>query len=283
MVTIKRGFSVKDVNNYKIVTEKKAQEENGKRLVSKIEKVEYKNPKLVTFGNVYRVTQENAPDVLKNVKIFEIPNPYELDVESGNYNNIVWNLEQSVLAVKEGYADGFHISSNIFGKAVSPFKVVDPIQAVKVQGYFLGELKDWIKKIDETPFSYVATITTHMSTFEIGKSNDPKDAVTPENIKATAKYLKESNPDDIPDTNYEALAKKLLERLYYSYNIINAFGDRTADNLEFDTYEEAAKFARWLRTTEGVYDGENYINSGACLVNHGFQDWIAKKNVVYKD
>ena len=67
MVTIKRGFSVKDVNNYKIVTEKKTQEENGKRLVSKIEKVEYKNPKLVTFGNVYRVTQENAPDVLKNV------------------------------------------------------------------------------------------------------------------------------------------------------------------------------------------------------------------------
>ena len=40
MVTIKRGFSVKDVNNYKIVTEKKTQEENGKRLVSKIEKVE---------------------------------------------------------------------------------------------------------------------------------------------------------------------------------------------------------------------------------------------------
>ena len=33
MVTIKRGFSVQDVNNYKIVTEKKTQEENGKKAV----------------------------------------------------------------------------------------------------------------------------------------------------------------------------------------------------------------------------------------------------------
>lgn len=283
MVTIKRGFSVKDVNNYKIVTERKTQEKNGKKFVSKIEKVEYKNPKLVTFGNVYRVIQGNVPDVLKNVKVFEVPNPYELNTESGNYNNIVWNLEQSVLALKEGYADGFYISSNIFGKVVSPFKVVDPIQAVKVREYFLDELKDWVKKIDETPFSYAATVTTYMSTFEIGKSNDPKDAVTPENIKATAKYLKEGNPDNIPDNNYEALAKKLLERLYYSYNTINVCGDRTADNLEFDTYEEAAEFARWLRNTEGVYGGENYINSGASLVNHGFQDWMAKKDRVHKD
>ena len=187
------------------------------------------------------------------------------------------------MALKEGYADGFHISSNIFGKVVPPFKVVDPIQAVKVRGYFLGEFKDWIKKIDETPFSYAATITTCMSTFEIGKSNDPKDAVTPENIKATVKSLKESNPDDIPDTSYEVFAKKLLEKSYYNYNIINVFGDRTADNLEFDTYEEAVKFARWLRTIDGPYYGENYINSGARLVNHGFQDWMAKKNAVQED
>lgn len=71
--------------------------------------------------------------------------------------------------------------------------------------------------------------------------------------------------------------KKLLERLYYKYNIINIWGERTADNLEFGTSKEAADFAKWLRRPNGAYDSEHVVNSGASLVSHGFQDWITKQ------
>lgn len=278
MVTIEHGFDVNDVNNYKIVTKRIEREENNKKIVSKIEKVVYKNPKLVTYGEVYEITHEKAPRVLKNVKIFEIPNPYDLDLTYKRYNNLTWNLEQSILAVKEGYADGFYSNVNsMFGVLTMPFKVVDPAQATKVRDFFLNDLRDWIKKIKECPFSYAATITTNTSTYEIGKSKDPDDAITSKNIASTIKYLKEDNLNDDTITDYEARAKKLLERLYYKYNIINIWGERTADNLEFDTFKEAADFAKWLRRPNGAYDSEHVINSGVSLVNHGFQDWIAKQ------
>lgn len=278
MVTIEHGFDVNDVNNYKIVTKRIEREENNKKIVSKIEKVVYKNPKLVTYGEVYEITHEKAPRVLKNVKIFEIPNPYELDLADKRYSNLTWNLEQSILAVKEGYADGFYSNVNsMFGVLTMPFKVVDPAQATKVRDFFLNDLRDWIKKIKECPFSYAATITTNTSTYEIGKSKDPDDAITSKNIASTIKYLKEDNLNDDTITDYEARAKKLLERLYYKYNIINIWGERTADNLEFDTFKEAADFAKWLRRPNGAYDSEHVINSGVSLVSHGFQDWIAKQ------
>ena len=50
MVTIERGFPVTDVNNYKFVTVRKEREENGKKLVEKLKKVQYKNPRLLTIG-----------------------------------------------------------------------------------------------------------------------------------------------------------------------------------------------------------------------------------------
>lgn len=279
MVTIEHGFDVNDVNNYKIVTERIEREENNKKIVSKIEKVVYKNPKLVTYGEVYEITHEKAPRVLKNVKIFEIPNPYELDLADKRYSNLTWNLEQSILAVKEGYADGFYSNVNsMFGVLTMPFKVVDPAQATKVRDFFINDLRDWIKKIEECPFSYVATITTNTSTYEIGKSKDPNDAITSKNIASTIKHLKEDNLNDDTITDYEARAKKLLERLYYKYNIINIWGERTADSLEFGTSKEAADFAKWLRRPkDGAYDSEHVVNSGASLVNHGFQDWITKQ------
>ena len=46
MVTIKRGFSVKDVNNYKIVTEKKTQEKTAKGLSAKLKKLNIKTRSL---------------------------------------------------------------------------------------------------------------------------------------------------------------------------------------------------------------------------------------------
>ena len=38
MVTISRGFETKDVNDYRIVTERKEREENGKKFVEKFKK-----------------------------------------------------------------------------------------------------------------------------------------------------------------------------------------------------------------------------------------------------
>lgn len=46
MITIERGFPVKDVNDYKLVTVRKEREKDGKKFVEKLKKVEYKNPKL---------------------------------------------------------------------------------------------------------------------------------------------------------------------------------------------------------------------------------------------
>lgn len=288
MITINRGFEVKDVNDYKIVTERKERERDGKKIVEKLKKVEYKNQKLVTFGYIHRMTQENAPEVLKNVETFEIPNPYDLDREEARYNNITWNLEQAVLALKEGYADGFYTSNGLFGLHTAAFKVVDPIQAVKVREYFLNDFKEWIEQIEKNSFAYVATITTSMSTFEIGLSKDPEEDISnPENVTRLITDLKECDaagnksyePDEFDKGSYEQRAKKLLENLYYRRVMTNFWGDKLADYLEFDTYEEAAEKAKWLRRPEGGYSGKDYINDGAQLVNHGFQDWISHRKV----
>lgn len=286
MVTINRGFEVKDVNDYKIVTERKEKEVNGKKIVEKLKRVEYKNPKLVTFGHIQRMTQENSPECLKNVETFEIPNPYDLDKVEKCFTNISWNLEQAVLALKEGYADGFYTSTGLFGAHTSAFKVVDPIQAVKVREYFLNEFKDWIEQIEKNPFTYVATITTNMVTLEVGLSRDPEDDISnPANVARVIEELKKWDserkegykPDEFDSGTYEQRAKKLLEHFYYCRVMTNFWGEKLADYLEFDTYEEAAEKAKWLRRPEGGYSGEEFINDGAQLVNHGFQDWLLKQ------
>lgn len=84
--------------------------------------------------------------------MFEIPNPYDYCKEDEHYNNITWNLEQAVLALKEGYADGFFTSNGLFGSSTNAFKVVDPIQAVKVRNYFLEDFKGWIEQIEKKSF-----------------------------------------------------------------------------------------------------------------------------------
>lgn len=290
MVTIKRGFSVQDVNNYKIVTEKKTQEENGKKVVSKLKKVTYQNPKLVTIGYVKRLTCDNAPEVLKNQEIFEIPNPFNVnkkEEEDGRFHNIDWNLEQALLAVKEGYADGFFTSYGLFGNHTAAFKVVDPVQAPKVRNYFLKDFKEWFKLIEENPFSYVATITTSMSTFEIGTSNEPTEKIgVKENIDKIIKFLKEWDseksedykPDDFDKGSYEARAARLLELFYYKRNTTNIWGQKLANDLEFETFEEALEKSTWLRRHNGGYSGAEFINNGAELVNHGFRiGWQSKK------
>lgn len=288
MVTIERGFPVADVNNYKFVTERREREENGKKVVEKLKKIQYKNPRLLTIGYVKRMTQENAPEVLKNVEVFEIPNPYNAnkkEEESGRFNNIGWNLEQAVLALKEGYADGFYTSTGFFGAHTSAFKVVDPIQAVKVREYFLNDFANWIEQIEKNPFSYVATITTSMSTHEIGTSKESdEDINNPENLTRMIEKLKrwdeecERSPEDVFDKGtYEERAKRLLEHVYYCHNITNLWGQKLANDLEFDTFKEAADFAKWLRRDGGGYSGEDYINDGAELVNHGFQNWLSKQ------
>lgn len=287
MVTIERGFPVKDVNDYELVTVRKEREKDGKKFVEKLKKVEYKNPKIVTWGFVERITQENAPEVLRNVEVFEIPNPYDLDKEEKRYNNITWNLEQAVLALKEGYADGFFTSNGLFGSSTNAFKVVDPIQAIKVRNYYLNDFKDWIKQIEENPFAYVATITTSMTTWEIGLSKDPEEDIhNSENITKLITKLKEWDAersentvtDEFDKGTYEQRAKKLLEHLYYCHNMTNLWGERLANNLEFDSYQAAAEVAKWLRRpNEGGYSGEDFINDGAQLVNHGFQDWLSKQ------
>lgn len=290
MVTIERGFPVKDVNDYKLVTERREREKDGKKLVEKLKKVVYKNPKIVTWGFVKRITQENAPEVLKNVEVFEIPNPYDYCKEDKHYNNLTWNLEQAVLALKEGYADGFFTSNGLFGSSTNAFKVVDPIQAVKVRNYFLEDFKGWIEQIEKNPFTYVATITTAMSTYEIGKSKDAEEDLTdPKALKLMIEQLQRWDrekveaggtykPDAFDEGTLEHRAKKLLEHVYYRSNFKNIWGDWLADFLEFDTLKEAADFAKWLRRpNDGGYSGEEFINDGAKLVNHGFQDWLSKQ------
>ena len=45
-----------------------------------------------------------------------------------------------------------------------------------------------------------------------------------------------------------------------------------------DSDGQVAEVAKWLRRpNEGGYSGEDFINDGAQLVNHGFQDWLSKQ------
>lgn len=285
MVQIKRGFTVKEVNDYKITTVRREREKNGKKIVEKLKKVAYRNPNLITIGYIERLTQNNAPKVLKNQEIFEIPNPFNLnkEEEDGRFHNIDWNLEQALLAVKEGYADGFLTKRGLFGNHTAAFKVVDPIQASKVRNYFLEDFKEWFRLIEENPFSYVATITNSMSSFEIGTSKDPTEKIgVKENIDRIIEDLKKwdsenPKPDNSDKGSYEDRAARLLEYLYYKRNTTNIWGEKTADDLEFDTFEEAAEKSTWLRRPNGGYSEARYINSGAELVNHGFQNYLLKQ------
>lgn len=286
MVQIKRGFTVKEVNDYKITTVRREREKNGKKIVEKLKKVTYRNPNLITIGYVERLTQHNAPEVLRNQEIFEIPNPFNLnekEEEDGRFHNIGWNLEQALLAVKEGYADGFLTSCGLFGNHTAAFKVIDPIQAPKVREYFLNDFKEWFKLIEENPFSYVATLTTSMSTIEIGTSKNPTEKIgVKENIDKIIEDLKKwdsenPKPDNSDNGSYEDRAARILEFCYYTNNTTNIWGEKTADDLEFDTFEEALEKSTWLRRPNGGYSEARYINNGAELVNHGFQNYLLKQ------
>ena len=188
-----------------------------------------------------------------------------------------------MLAVKEGYADGFLTSHGLFGNHTAAFKVVDPIQAPKVRNYFLEDFKEWFKLIEENPFSYVATITNSMSSFEIGTSKDPTEKIgVKENIDRIVKDLKKwdsenPKPDNSDKGSYEDRAARILEFLYYTNNTANIWGEKTADDLEFDTFEEAVEKSTWLRRPNGGYSEARYINNGAELVNHGFQNYLLKQ------
>lgn len=289
MVQIKRGFTVKEVNDYKLTTVRKEREENGKKIIYKLKKVNYRNPNLVTIGYVKRLTNDNTPEVLKNQEVFEIPNPFNLNKkeENGRFHNIGWNLEQALLAVKEGYADGFFTNYGNFGRHTAAFKVVDQIQAQKVRNYFLENFKEWFELIEKNPFSYIATITTSMSTFEIGTSKDPTEKIgVKENIDKIIKDLKKLDSEssendksnDLDKNSYETRAAKILEHLYYRQNTVNLWGQKLADDLEFETFEEALEKSTWLRRSDGGYSGPEFINNGAELVNHGFQTWLLKQN-----
>ena len=52
---------------------------------------------------------------------------------------------------------------------------------------------------------------------------------------------------------------------------------KTADDLEFETFEEALEKSTWLRRPNGGYSEARYINNGAELVNHGFQNYLLKQ------
>ena len=277
---IERGFTIDDLNydRFKVVTIEK-ESKDGKKEIRKNKKIKFDNLKLKTIGFVKTYDDPNCPDCLKGIEVFEIPNPYNFEFDE--FKNYGWNIEQAILALKEGYADGFTMNNNIFGFVFKCFKCLNPDDALKVKEYYLKEYSKWIKAIDKTPFTYVSIIRHSTRDIEIGISLDEEDDINnPENKTDILNWLisEDKKCGDFSEENdYESIASKILEFNYYCQNFLNLAGTPVAKYLEYPTMKKAKDFAEWLRREGGAYDDkDNYIGSGAKLVNHGFVEWLYK-------
>lgn len=143
---IVRGFPAEDLNDYEIKPIR-----NDKAIV-------FANPKLndeTCYSRIEKLSigshTSDVPNILDNVEVFVPPFPYRNAVY--NYSWLGWGrLELALLAIEEGYADGFYITGALYGYDVKPVKVLDPNKAEKVKEYFIDEFGDWMDKLEEYPF-----------------------------------------------------------------------------------------------------------------------------------
>lgn len=278
-MVVEFGFQAKDVYDFSLKSFRNTYEREGKKIVTKGKRAVFKNPE-IDECTIQRLTASNAPDVLKNIEYFTAPCPYGKYGLGEKYEFFGWNdLASSILAFKHGYVDGFMTSSGGLFQPIGTFRtegfiVVDPIKREEVKKYFNEEFKEFIDNCKDEDFEYGVKATAGFSDCRIG--TDPersldywyksslKDLQKGDTTKE--KWLKEC-------ATLEEAAMRIAKRVYYSYDMYNLWGQRTANPLTFKTKKEAEEFAKEYETIK-CSDDDRKIFADAIPVNEKFESWI---------
>lgn len=260
MAKIKFGFSQKDAYDFVIKNERREIIRDDKKIIEKHKIVKYKNQEIDCWGYVNRITADSAPEVLKNVEYFNAVNPFGQYGAKGKYEPFGWTLPMALLAFKKGYIDSFLSSKSFFsfGLSTEGIIIVDPIQRIKVREWTQTEYKDFLDNCKEEDFEYSVTKS---SSARLGKSLEYE---TVENLKQhlveeckKGRKISLSNRTGtkkmVDEYGFDKVLDALANLLYYDTDLVNIWGNRTAEPLTFDSYESAEAFRTQYKVWENIY------------------------------
>ena len=255
---IKIELTKEDTHDFTIV------EKDGKKYA------EFKNPDIV-HGYCYKMVNSNAPEILREVYIFEAPFIFKKTVV-GKYFRFGWNFPTVILAFKLGFIDGFMMRGIRAHDGVG-FIVVDEKIREEVRKFYETEYKEEIDNIDEKDFNYVVYIgnrigTRKDKTFEQILNEIKSDGTNDLNEKEK-EYVKKNGADKF----FENVAKLT----YYTSDMLRFDGTSTANHLTFDSVEDADKFIKDYSSWDmGLY---NLMDDGfgVTVANDKFIEWFLEK------
>ena len=68
-----------------------------------------------------------------------------------------------------------------------------------------------------------------------------------------------------------------MKLVYYTTDLINIWGQRTANPLLFSSLKEANEFIKQYNEWENIYERENKKGLAAISVNEKFDNWLRDK------
>lgn len=272
-------FSQYDMYNFDVKTIREEHFVDGKRTVTKHKEVVFKNKELES-QRIKRFANKNIPKCLQNIEYFVAPVPYEKYGLGKKYEAYGWNSASTMLAFKKEYIDGFlHLSNGLFHPVwelrAEGFIIVDPIKRQEIRKYFEKEFENFLKNCNEEDFKY-AISSGSWSHERIGTDRE---------LTLDDWYQKIMNDRDIDNDlskekwaqglTKEEAATRLAKSLYYTPDIYNIWGQRTAKPLTFESQEDAEKFGNeyisWICSDR---EEETKKSFDIIVVNDVFNDWV---------
>ena len=287
MTNIEFGFSKKDSHDFKIVNMRNTicnEYTHGKKITKKFKIAQFRNEEIDCWDPVERMVVENAPDCIKNVEYFEAPNPFGKYGIGEKFEPYGWTLPTAILAFKCGYIDGFFSRrrSIFFGGSTETngIIIVDPIQRIKVREWTENEYKDFLENCNEEDFEY-SVYNNRNIRIGIDKQYASVDDVKHSIIEDSKHFDKdnffkaEHEIDAVKKYGFDKVFDALAHILFYTSDVRNYNGTRSAKPLTFKTMKDAkdfeSKFAEWNE----IYHFNN-INTYIFPVNEKFDSYLEK-------
>lgn len=285
MTKIEFGFSQSDAYDFTVVTRRRVtcnEYTNNKKIVEKYKIPLYKNKEIDCWSHVERMTADNAPKCLKNVEYFEAVNPFGKFGNGISFEPFGWNMSLVLLAFKRGYIDGFFSSSGSF---FDPFSVntegiiiVDPIQRIEVRKYFENEYKEFLSNCNEDDFEYsVGDYRSRIGTDNKRSMETIRKELIEESRDKEHFFLAKHEKQAVAKYGFDKVFDALVNLVYYTTDLINIWGQRTANPLLFSSLKEANEFIKQYNEWENIYAGENKKGLVAIPVNEKFDNWLRNK------
>ncbi len=269
---VKFPFENSEMYNFTIETETvERKNDDGKIEHIKLKYAHYKNPDILNV-DMYRMHNDNAPEVLRGIEYFVAPFPFYKfkyqKINEGYYPRwtVGGDITAALIAFKHGYIDGFYSRQGMFiGNFTVGIIVVDPIKRLEVRKFFAEEYKELLDKVSlESCFYCIVGDTGSLLEKHLIDAKLPNGTVVrrPSTLEERIKDITEwfNNPsvkgeltDEEVKKHIDVMAHELFYDLWYPFN------ETDEHVFKFNSYEDAValinEHEKWL--VEGVTFSKN--------------------------